>query len=334
MKIKSNVLFGLIVLICSISGFSLLKRMTREIDEWRPSDLYSSSNLSRRSTFSVVSSAPASYSSAVATVSSGSGSMFRHHGASLYAPALSVSNSQLPMAGTASYGQSPIAYDQRLRTTSSAEFRSFGGGGNVGGVSMSGGSVKSSNSSVATASGLNVSMPSIPGLAYNNGSTNYMLSVPSDIAMASTQSYAGIGHTTGGGPRALGGRKGAAPGRDPYDVWLEWIKRYGSNYGESVGGGVYNWDYEAAWDAFCDWFSMAYPDSTPDDYTGADAAILWEQWLAWFMSNNGTHTDSAGNIHNFLPIGDYIPLLLMAMVYVGYIAIRRREKIKTIKTLD
>ena len=68
MKIKSNVLFGLIVLICSISGFSLLKRMTREIDEWRPSNLYSSTNVSRRSTFSVVSSAPASYSEVVASV--------------------------------------------------------------------------------------------------------------------------------------------------------------------------------------------------------------------------------------------------------------------------
>lgn len=329
MKIKSNVLFGLIVVIFSVSGFSLLKRLTQDVDEWRPSDLYSTTNVSRRSTYSVVSSgASASYSGAVPSVSSGASSMFRHRGVSSYAPVVSAPTSRLsPLASSPQGG---------LYATSSAEFRSFGGGGNAGGVSMSGGTVKSSGSSMANASGLSISMPSIPGLAYNNGSTNYMLSVPSDIAMASTQSYAGIGNTTGGGPRALGGRKGAAPGRNPYDVWLEWIKRYGSNYGEPVGEGegVYNWDYEDAWDAFCAWFSMAYPDSTPDDYTGADAAILWEQWLSWFMSNNGTHTDSDGNIHNFLPIGDYIPLLLMAMVYVGYIAIRRREKIKTVKTLD
>lgn len=332
MKIKSNVLFGLIVVIFLISGFSLLKRLTRDVDEWRSSDLYSTTNVSRRSTYSVVSSgASASFLGAVPSVSSGASSMFRHRGVSSYAPVVSA-----PAYSFSPLASSPLASSPQggLYATSSAEFRSFGGGGNVGGVSMSGGAIKSSGSSVAPASGLNVSMPSIPGLAYNNGSTNYMLSVPSDIAMASTQSYAGIGNTTGGGPRALGGRKGAAPGRDLYDVWLEWIKRYGSSYGESVGEGVYNWDYEDAWDAFCAWFSMAYPGSTPDDYTGADAAILWEQWLSWFMSNNGTHTDSAGNIHNFLPIGDYIPLLLMAMVYVGYIAIRRREKIKTVKTLD
>ena len=134
MKVKSSALFGLMVVICSISGFSLLKRFTQEVDEWRPSNLYSSTNVSRRSTFSVVSSAPAPYSEAVASVSSGSGSMFRHRGASLYAPASGFAYSQSPMAGTASYSQSPIAYSQRLHTTSSAEFRSFGGGGNAGAV--------------------------------------------------------------------------------------------------------------------------------------------------------------------------------------------------------
>ena len=185
-------------------------------------------------------------------------------------------------------------------------------------------------------------MPSNSIYAYNtngNGvaSRDVMSSVSGDIAMASTQSYTGIGNTTG--PRGMSGRKNAAPGRDPYDVWLEWLRKNGQGYGENVGGvdgggNIYNWDYEDAWNAFCAWFSMAYPGSSPDDYTGADATILWDQWLSWFMSNNGTHTDSAGNIYNFLPIGDYLPLLLMAVLYIGYIAIRRREKIKTVKTLN
>ena len=342
MKIKSSVLFGLIVVIFSVSGFSLLKRLTKDVDEWRPSDLYSTTNVSRRSTYSVVSSgASASYSGAVPSVSSGASSMFRHRAVSSYAPSYaassSLANSQYPIGGTPSNSVASPIY-----ATSSAEFRSFGGGGNAGGVSMSGGSVKSSGSSVALASGMSVSMSNTSIYAFAGQNSNANIPVVSgDAAIAAmtsassyTTAYSGIGRTTGGAFRGLGGRQNAAPSRDPYDVWLEWIKRYGSSYGESVGDGVYNWDYEDAWDAFCDWFSMAYPDSTPDDYTGADAAILWEQWLSWFMSNNGTHTDSAGNIHNFLPIGDYIPLLLMAMVYVGYIAIRRREKIKTVKTLD
>lgn len=314
MKIKSNVLFGLIVLICSISGFSLLKRMTREIDEWRPSDLYSSSNLSRRSTFSVVSSAPASYSSAVATVSSGSGSMFRHHGASLYAPALSVSNSQLPMAGTASYGQSPIAYGQRLHTTSSAEFRSFGGGGNAGGVSMSGGSVKSSGSSVATASGLNVSMPSTSMYAYNtnrNGSsaTDVMSSVSGDIAMTSTQAYAGIGNTTGGASRGIGGRKNANGMDDNFTGWLDGL--IGENHESYVNeyGGVYYFDYNKLYDLYQQ--AIANGQLPP--------GVTWEMFLKWFTRDGSDYAFP-------IPSGVWF-MCFLALGYGLYIAYRRKQKL-------
>ena len=302
MKIKSSVLFGLIVLICSISGFSLLKRMTREIDEWRPSNLYSSSNIFRRSTYSVVSSAPASYSSTVATVSSGSGSMFRHHGASLYAPALSVSNSQLPMAGTASYGQ-------RLHTTSSAEFRSFGGGGN-GGVSMSSGQVKSSASSVASASGLSVSMPSTSVYAYNtnrNGSsaTDVMTSVSGDIAMASSQAYAGIGNTT----RGIGGRKNA-PG---------------------MGGNLDNWvqdiidDTKKGWvwtDGTIDYFDKA---KLYQLYLAAIAngdlpeGITWEEFLSWFGDQSDRYAFP-------IPSGVWF-MCFLALGYGLYISYRRKQKV-------
>lgn len=315
MKIKSNVLFGLIVLVCSISGFSLLKRMTREIDEWRPSDLYSSSNLSRRSTFSVVSSAPASYSSAVATVSSGSGSMFRHHGASLYAPALGVSNSQLPMAGTASYSQSPIAYGQRLHTTSSAEFRSFGGGGNVGGVSMSGGSVKSSNSSVATASGLNVSMPSTSMYAYNSNrssASDVMSSMSGDIAMASSQAYAGIGNTT----RGIAGRKNVPGIGGGWTGWLGNGDYWGEGYEDWAGG-----SNQVTWERLRALYVAATGDT---DFSNEEE---WEAFLAWFNSKQSDDTFG----WYWVPISDAIPfVLLLCLVYV-VVVYRRNKMAKNVK---
>lgn len=307
MKIKSNVLFGLIVLICSISGFSLLKRMTREIDEWRPSDLYSSSNLSRRSTFSVVSSAPASYSSAVATVSSGSGSMFRHYGASLYAPALSVSNSQLPMAGTASYGQSPIAYGQRLHTTSSAEFRSFGGGGNVGGVSMSGGSVKSSNSSVATASGLNVSMPSTSMYAYNSSRSSVsevMSSMSGDIAMASSQAYAGIGNTT----RGIGGRKNAPGMGGNLDNWVQGL----------IGNRDY-WSYNIDGVDYFDYAKLRELYNAAIANGDLPEGITWEEFLSWFGEQSDRYAFP-------IPSGVWF-MCFLALGYGLYIAYRRKQKV-------
>ena len=314
MKIKSNVLFGLIVLICSISGFSLLKRMTREIDEWRPSDLYSSSNLSRRSTFSVVSSAPASYSSAVATVSSGSGSMFRHHGASLYAPALSVSNSQLPMAGTASYGQSPIAYGQRLHTTSSAEFRSFGGGGNVGGVSMSGGSVKSSNSSVATASGLNVSMPSTSMYAYNSNrssASDVMSSMSGDIAMASSQAYAGIGNTTGGASRGIGGRKNANGMDDNFTGWLDGLIGDGTpnEYYAYEVDGIFYFNYDNLYELYLEAIKNGQ----------LPAGVSWEMFLKWFTRDGSDYAFP-------IPSGVWF-MCFLALGYGLYIAYRRKQKV-------
>ena len=280
--------------------------MTREIDEWRPSDLYSSSNLSRRSTFSVVSSAPASYSSAVATVSSGSGSMFRHHGASLYAPALSVSNSQLPMPGTASYGQSPIAYGQRLHTTSSAEFRSFGGGGNVGGVSMSGGSVKSSNSSVATASGLNVSMPSTSMYAYNSNrssASDVMSSMSGDIAMASSQAYAGIGNTT----RGIGGRKNAPGMGGNLDNWVQDI----------IGNDGWVWT-----DGTIDYFDKAklyqmYLDAIANG--DLPEGITWEEFLSWFGDQSDRYAFP-------IPSGVWF-MCFLALGYGLYIAYRRKQKV-------
>lgn len=287
----------------------MLKRMTREIDEWRPSDLYSSSNLSRRSTYSVVSSgAHASYSGALPTVSSGSSSMFRHGVVSSYAPAVSVSNSQLPIAGTASYSQSPIAYSQRLHTTSSAEFRSFGGGGNVGGVSMSGGSVKSSNSSVATASGLNVSMPSTSMYAYNSNrssASDVMSSMSGDIAMTSTQAYAGIGNTT----RGIGGRKNAPGMGGNLDNWVQDI------IGNEKDGWVWN-------DGTIDYFDKA---KLYQMYLAAIAngdlpeGISWEEFLSWFGDQSDRYAFP-------IPSGVWF-MCFLALGYGLYIAYRRKQKV-------
>ncbi len=314
MRIKSSVLLGLILVICAISGFSLLKRLTQEVDEWRPSNLYSSTNVSRRSTFSVVSSAPASYSEAVASVSSGSGSMFRHRAVSSYAPAVSAPASRLsPLASSPQGG---------LYTTSSAEFRSFGGGGNSGGVSMSGGSVKSSGSSVSTPSGLSISMPSTSVYAYNTNRnsvvvSNVVPSVSGDIAMASTQAYAGIGNTTGGASRRISGRKNGSV----EDSWLQWLANNGTGYGSKSGdeenGWTYTFDYYQLDKAYQDYVTNYWEDMWGEPPT-------FEQWLLWFQGNGGSHS-YRGDMYNWVPVGDYYPLLILAMLYVGYVAIRRRK---------
>ena len=305
MKIKSSVLFGLIVVIFSVSGFSLLKRLTRDIDEWRTFDLYSTTNVTRRSTYSVVSSgSSASYSGAVPTVSSGASSMFRHRGVSSYAPASAPAYSQLPLAS------SPLASSPQggLYATSSAEFRSFGGGGNAGGVSMSGGSVKSSGSSVATASGLSVSMPSTSVLAVNNPRNNssvndVMSSVSGDIAMASSQAYAGIGNTT----RGIGGRKNAPGMGGNLDNWVQDI----------IGNEGWVWT-----DGTIDYFDKAklyqmYLDAIANG--DLPEGITWEEFLSWFSDQSSRYAFP-------IPSGVWF-MCFLALGYGLYIAYRRKQKV-------
>lgn len=304
MKVKSSALFGLMVVICSISGFSLLKRFTQEVDEWRPSNLYSSTNLTRRSTFSVVSSAPASYTEAVATISSGSESMFAHGGAVLYAP-----------ASTPTYGLSPLASSPSggLYTTSSAELRSFGGGGNGGGVSMSGGSVKSSGPSMASA-GLGVSMPSTSVFAYNtkrNNSTasDVMSSVPGDIAMASTQAYAGIGYTTGGASRGISGRRDANGLDDNFTGWLDGLISGDNKSYMYEDNGVYYFNYDNLYELYQEAIRNG---SLP-------SGVTWEMFLKWFTRDGSGYAFP-------IPSGVWF-MCFLALGYGLYIAYRKKQKV-------
>ena len=302
MKVKSSALFGLMVVICSISGFSLLKRFTQEVDEWRPSNLYSSTNLTRRSTFSVVSSAPASSSEAVATISSGSESLFGHGGAVLYAP-----------ASTPTYGLSPLASSPSggLYTTSSAELRSFGGGGNGGGVSMSGGSVKSSGPSMASA-GLSVSMPSTSVFAYNTNRNNsaasdVMSSVSGDIAMASTQAYAGIGNTTGA--RGVSGRKNANGLDDNFTGWLDGLISGDNESYMYEDNGVYYFNYDNLYELYQEAIRNG---SLP-------SGVTWEMFLKWFTRDGSGYAFP-------IPSGVWF-MCFLALGYGLYIAYRRKQKV-------
>ena len=293
MKVKSSALFGLMVVICSISGFSLLRRLTQEVDEWRPSNLYSSTNITRRSTFSAVSSAPASYTEAVATIASGSESVFSHGGATLYAPAMSMPSASMSMGPSSGGG---------LYTTSSAELCSFGGGGNGGGVSMSGGSAKSSGPSMASA-GLGVSMPSTSVFAYNTNRNNSvandaMSSVSSDIAMASTQAYAGIGNTTG--PRGMNGRKNV-PGIGGNE-WTGWLES------EWEGGSD-----EITWNMLRDLYVRMTGDT---DFSNEE---LWNSFLAWFEGNQSN--DKFG--WYWVPISDAIPFVLLLCLVYAFVIYRK-----------
>ena len=297
-----------------------MNRMNDDQGGWRPADMYSTYGGSQGSTYSSVSYGSASSADLSVPVLSSSNSLFRRRGAFSYAPASSV--------GTASYSQSPIAYNQGLHTTSSAEFRSFGGGGNAGAVSMSGGSIKSSGfSSTAPASVLSVSMPSTSVLAYNNTNADYLSSVSGDIAMVSTQAYAGIGNTT----RGIGGRRNSAPTLgDPWWVWFDsWLSKDEDGDGVPDNGDPYGSDGNYTFDIYT--LKQAYNAfiaSWWNDNMGD--APSFDEWLDWYLQaiENGEEGYHEFNEHKYFwqPIGDIWPLVVMALLYSGYMIFRRRKQ--------
>jgi hypothetical protein len=97
----------------------------------------------------------------------------------------------------------------------------------------------------------------------------------------------------------------------------------GWRFGTSGGEDIWNFDNNETWNAFLAWYKSAYGvDYNPDDPTSTPQ-VTYEQWLKWFTSNGGTHTDGK-NTFNFTPVGDILPLVLFALLYLLYIAVRRR----------
>ena len=314
MKIRS-VLFGLVVLVCLFGGLSLMSRMNEDQGGWRPADMYSTYGGSQGVTYSSVTYGSASSAGSSVPVLSSSNSLFRHRGVSSYAPVSSGFQgggvSSLPFREGVGVGSQAA-----LHTTSSAEFRSFGGGGNAGGVSMSGGAIKSSGSAMAAPSSvLSVSMPTAPAFAYNRGA---LPSVAGDMAMASDQAYAGIGNTTGS--RGISGRRNIGENTgNPYDSWLAWFDKVGWSYGTNTGDGTYTYSDAQARAAYDAWVA-SLSDQMP--------VPSFEVWLQWFLGGNGSHySENSGNTYTYssLPIGNVFPLFVFVVLYLLYLLCSKRK---------
>ena len=328
MKVKSSVLFGLIVLTCLAGGISLIYRLTKEAEVWNPSEMYKTSiGTSKGTKCTTVSYASGSTSDAP-LVQLGAGSMSRPRVSFSYAPAgVASAYTQYPIGGTPSNSVASPIY-----TTSSAELCSFGGGGNGGGVSMSGGSVHSSGSAASAPSmGLSATMPNGSLFTFAGQNTNANIPIVSGdaaiAAMASASSYStaynGIGYATGGTSRGLSGRKGAAPTfNDPWWKWFDsWVSDNGSGYGYNEDGSYIfdRYDLQEVYQKFLD----EYWNS------GMGDAPSFEQWLDWYqqamLDGEGSYVYN-GHKYFWQPIGDILPLFVMILLYAAYLVVRRRKQ--------
>ncbi len=296
-----------------------MSRMNEDQGGWRPADMYSDYGGSQGVTYSSVTYGSASSAGSSVPVLSSSNSLFRHRGVSSYAPAGGFAYSQSSLASSP-LASSPLASSPQggLYATSSAEFRSFGGGGNAGGVSMSGGAIKSSGSAMsAPSSALSVSMPAAPAFAYNRGA---MASVAGDMAIASDQAYAGIGNTTGS--RGMSGRRNL-PGYG--DFWWRWFDDWMSDNGSSYGSdGSYTFNRNTLEQAYNDFISSGVWNDGISDTPSFDD---WLNWYLQYTSENGFYTYNGHTYYwEVLPLGDAWPLIVMLLLYTGYVFVRRRKQ--------
>ena len=307
MRLNLTVLIGLSLCVVVMGIMGVLSRTVASREGWSPNDVYSGIVGSAYSIGSCSDASSRSNTLTLPAVSMRGGSMFRRRSAFSYAPAYvassSLANSQYPIGGTQSNSVASPIY-----TTSSAEFRSFGGGNNISGVSVLGGAVQSSGSSVASSAGLSVSMPSTSVLAVNNTRNNssvndVMSSVSGDIAMASSQAYAGIGNTTKG----IAGRKNAPGMGGNLDNWVQDI----------IGNDGWVWT-----DGTIDYFDKAklyqmYQEAIANG--DLPEGVTWEEFLSWFGDQSDRYAFP-------IPSGVWF-MCFLALGYGLYIAYRRKQKV-------
>lgn len=321
-----NVFWGLVLCVGMIGGLIVLsQRGESGSKNGNPNEFYNSSSAR---TYSHVSS-----SAAVADgvgVPMSSTSAMRRGSSFVYAPAYSAPNSPIASSPAGPIASSPITY-----TSSSAMTKSFGSGMGAG-VSMSGGAVRSTGGSVSMSAGGGISSPiSLPSREGTGvGINSHIASSPVAITdpAAAAASYEGIGNTTGG-PRGIRGRQNSGEGDDPWfaQSWLNWLdwqyKNGAANWGTETDGvwGMTIYDARAAYDAWCEYMTSNGMAGTLPSF---------DDWLVWFMaSENDPYAGRFGDSFRFVPIGDTLPLLVIALLYVLFLAIKS-SSLKSLLTTE
>ena len=347
---KRNLGVFIIVMLCAVLciGLGYFNRDSGSSLGWNPNAIYDSpvSDISGGSSFTsaTLSGSPSADGSGVALSMQGGSMSSRarvHHYS--YAPASS--------SMSVSSGVSPISYTSASKTgsglymTSDAEFHSFGGGGNGGaamGGSMRGASIANNPSPIANSP---ISYSPSP-IAYSSARNNQLGNNPAAIAatdlpmaasvMASDYGTSLFGNqaidayngTYNGARRSgIAGRQNSIGFGDTWWNWLDaWIKDHGEEMGVGVGeqgeDGYYGgyeldrYDLQAAYDDFITYYWNSGMGIAPD----------FDEWLDWYISYAGENGYQFNErTYAWLPVGNILPLLLMALLYMVILFVKRNK---------
>ena len=343
---KNSFSIFIVVLFCAVLcvGLGFLNRDSSDSLGWNPNELYSNPVLSGGSsafTNATISGEDVNNVGVAVSMRGGSvsSSPFRHSSSAIYPSAVSSYAPASVSYGSSSMsnGVSPIAH-----MTSSAEYRSFGGGSNGGAL---GSSSSRHYASASSSAALSITAP----ISYNGSSafdhssksygtsdvSNIQSSVMDNPVVASSSIYGPSSSVTdyintygtasygSNGRSNIRGRQNLGPGNGPSveDTWLIWLSQHTDNFGNQGEDGWYFDKYQlhAAWEAYC----AAWNETMGKCPT-------WEEWLSWFTGGNGSHTWGSGDdtfSAHFVPVGSILPLLVLALLYIVVLSLRYRKSL-------
>ena len=365
MKRNVNVFIG-VVLCAVLGGCFWWLASADEGDQWSPNEIYSEVHRTSAGSFSHThASSVSSNNGGVALTLSSPSATFRRRTSSIYAGAYSGA-SYAPLASSP-LASSPMggASGAGLHLTSSAEIKSFGGGGNGGaamGGAISNGRSNSGLSNPSLQGGVGVG--SISPIAYSTARRGEMSSAAGDdlammaaenpvMAMTSTAGmangfyggYSAMDYSStatysstsdygqytgmfGTGRQSVRGRQNAGMS----DSWLDWLYRYGFSWGTESGsddtGWIYTFTEEQLRNAYNDYINNYWDDMWGSDVTKPD----FYEWLDWLQNGGDTGYGYKGNWYVMAPVGDMLPLLLLALLYVLFVAIKSKSSTSLLKT--
>ena len=313
---RFNVLITVLVCAGLCVLFGALSRSTEDATGWNPSEMYTSTLTGGSSFTNAAYSCSSNSGVALPMPSASFSSRVGAHAPYTYSasPAAGVS-SQLPSGGSSAV----VGH-----MTSSAEYHSFGGGGNVatGSSSMSRRS-SSMNASPISYNALSVgsiSLPTAPrSSSANNAGYTPSLAQEDDVTNAS-------------GRQNVRGRQNAMPGLG--DTWWEWLDKWVSERHDSYAKDYIGADGNSTSGYYLDRDEMlAAYDAFINDYwnEGMGDPPSWEQWWDWYYTymyaNGGKYTYN-GHLYFWTPVGGILPLLFMALLYMIFLFVKRNKMVQ------
>ena len=339
-----NVLLAVVLCAGLCVLFGLFNRSADESLGWSPNDMYMQSILSSDgSSFTSANLSGGNVSNDGVAVSMRSGSFsLRTRTRHASSPNGLIANGVPEKSADFLGAFSPNSLIGHM--TSSAEYHSFGGGSNM----AMGSYTSSSNNLIASSPAIDSYRPSpsspialSPNSLITSSPSNGEVQVSAEQALMSASSSAsglfggmmtsygtasydqvmyGSYGSNGSGKRGVKGKQNAAPGME--DSWLNWLDNYYSNtlnwWDEGKGNGSSaTLDWQAAYNAY-----LAMLESW--NYTMGDPPT-WEEFEEWLWLSKSDGFAKNGHTYTYVPIGNILPLVLLALMYMIILFVKRNK---------